>query len=161
MSLQQTNLFGPPEPATSYPDRDRGRGDDLPVACERELLWPSWLVDLLAVEIGAESAAAALERLYGDIPRRTRLTVQECCRRLRCDSNMIYRHIESGELPAVDVSTGTGARPEWRIYRAGLVSFLVRREFGPACSRADISPREAEQIARAVARARVVTTRKD
>ncbi len=153
-TFQQTNLFGPPEPVDSYPDRNRGRGDDLPVTCERELLWPAWLVEQLAAEIPADAAVGLLERMYGDIPRRTRLTVQEICRRLRCDSNMVYRHIDSGELPAIDVSTGTGARPEWRIYRAGLVGFLVKREFGPACSRTDLAPLETEQIARAVGRAR-------
>ena len=154
MPLMQTTLFGPPEPAASYAARaERGRGNDLPVGSERELLWPACLTDALigAGGLGAAEALELLERLYGDLPRRTRLRVDEICRRLRCDSNMIYRHIESGELPAIDVSSGSGARPEWRVYRAGLVLFLARREFGPVPSRTDIAAHEQTIMARAVA----------
>ena len=152
----QLTLFGDPEPVGSYGRDLRGRGDDLPAPCERELLWPACLVEALTSD-GAthDEAAALLERLYGDLPRRTRLRTDEVCRRLRCDSNVVYRHRESGDLPAVDVSAGTGIQPEWRFYRAGLVLFLASREFGPVPTRTDAARDDAQRLSRAVARARV------
>ncbi len=157
----QLTLFGPPEPSTSYPatrSPDGGASaprDDLPVACERELLWPASLVTALmddGLEMGA--AVGVLERLYGDIPRRTRLRTVEVCRRLRCDSNVVYRHRESGDLPAVDVSAGAGDKAEWRFYRAGLVIFLATREFGPVPTRTDATRDDMQRLSRAVARMR-------
>lgn len=149
----QLMLFGPPEPATSY--KPQIRHDDLPVTCERELLWPASLVAAL-VEVGLDTAEAVgvLERLYGDIPKRTRLRTAEVCRRLRCDSNVVYRHRESGDLPAVDVSAGSGEKAEWRFYRAGLVIFLAIREFGPVPSRTDATREDMQRLSRAVALAR-------
>jgi len=154
--LMQTMLFGPAEPVTSYPKDRGGRLDDLPVACERENLWPAMLMDALMID-GMEMAEAVdlLERLYGDIPRRTRLRVDEVCRRLRCDSNTVYRHRESGALPAVDVSAGHGEKPMWLFYRTGLVLFLVAREFcGPAPSRTDARANDIQRLSRAVDRVR-------
>jgi len=155
-TIMQLTLFGSPEPVDSYGRDPRGRGDDLPVACERELLWPACLVEALTAD-GAthEEATALLERLYGDLPRRTRLRTDEVCRRLRCDSNVIYRHRESGDLPAVDVSAGAGQVAEWRFYRAGLVLFLASREFGPVPTRTDASHADAQRLSRAVSRARI------
>jgi hypothetical protein len=155
-TAMQLCLFGAPEPVTSYPDRDRGRGDDLPVPCEREMLWPASAIAAMTAEgMTAERAVDLLERLYGDVPRRTRLRVDEVCRRLRCDSNMVYRHIqETGELAAIDVSAGGGSYSSWRVYRASLVDFLLRREFGPVPGRTDIAPDDATRISRAVARMR-------
>ena len=155
-TLMQQTLFGPPEPFGSYAHRvAKGRGDDLPVTCERELLWPACLIEALTAD-GAthDEAASLLERLYGDIPRRTRLRTDEVCRRLRCDSNVVYRHRDGGELPAVDVSAGSGEMAEWRFYRAGLVRFLASREFGPVPTRTDATHDDAERMSRAVARAR-------
>lgn len=156
----QTTLFGAPEPYGSYAHRAaRGRGDDLPVACERELLWPACLVEGLVAE-GAthEEASALLERLYGDIPRRTRLRTDEVCRRLRCDSTTVYCHRAAGKLPAVDISAGTGQAAEWRFYRAGLVLFLAAREFGgDEITRSDASRDDADRLACAVARVRLMT----
>jgi excisionase family DNA binding protein len=150
----QTTLFGAPEPHGSYSRDTNRRCADLPVACERELLWPAGLVEAMAAQgVDQADAVALLERLYGDIPRRTRLRVDEICRRLRCDNNMVYRHIESGELPAGNVGTGD-QRPEWRVYRAGLVMFLAMREFGPVVSRTDCRREDAELISKAVARVR-------
>ena len=152
---EQPDLFGTPEPATSYAASERGRGYDLPVVSERELLWPACLVKALREDgVAADESAAILERLYGDIPRRTRLRMDEICRRLRCDSNTVYRHRESGDLPAVDISAGGGQVAEWRLYRAGLVLFLAAREFGPVPTRTDASRDDADRISRAVARAR-------
>lgn len=154
--IMQTNLFGPPEPVASYGREQRGRGYDLPVASERELLWPACLIEALTEDgLAHEEAAGVLERLYGDIPRRTRLRMDEICRRLRCDSNTVYRHRESGELPAVDVSAGAGQVAEWRFYRAGLVLFLAAREFGPVPTRTDASREDSQRLSRAVARARL------
>lgn len=156
----QLNLFGSPEPVGSYGREIRGRGDDLPVACERELLWPACLVE--ALTMGGEThdeATGILERLYGDLPRRTRLRTDEVCRRLRCDSNVVYRHRESGELPAVDVSAGAGQLAEWRFYRAGLVLFLAIREFGPVPTRTDASRADEIRLSRAVARVRMANNK--
>lgn len=155
--LLQTTLFGAPEPVTSYPSSKdlRGRGDDMPVACERELLWPACLVAALVAEDLDEAAAVALlERLYGDVPRRTRLKIDECTRRLRCDRMTVHRHInETRELSAIDIGSGEQL-PAWRVYRASFILFLVRREFGGDYTRTDARPEDAETISRAVVRVR-------
>jgi hypothetical protein len=153
--MEQALLFGGTEPATSYGSNVRGRGDDIPVACERELLWPACLMDALATDgLSAEAATALMERLYGDVPRRTRLKIGEVCRRLRCDRNTVHRHIyDTHELAAVDVGTGN-EMPTWRVYRASLVLFLVRREFGPEYTRTDAQTDDALRMSRAIARVR-------
>ncbi len=45
----------------------------------------------------------------------------------------VIRFIETGELPAVDLSSeqGTGKRPRYRISRAALDAFLLRRSAKP------------------------------
>lgn len=147
--MLQHMLFGPPEPADSYPDGRRG--DDFPVPCERELLWPSRLVEGLHQDPG--QSVALLERLYGDIPRRTRLRVAEVCRRLRVDSNAVYRLIkEQGELSATDVSAGEGDYAHYAIYRTSLVLFLFKREFWiPAVpTRTDLDAKDLDRIERLV-----------
>lgn len=143
----QLNLFGAPEPADSYPAK--GRGDDLPVPCERELLWPSKLVAGLHAD--PAEAVALLERLYGDIPRRTRLRVDEVCRRLRVDSNTVYRLIEQGDLSALDAGSGQ-ERAHYAVYRTSLVLFLFRREFwSPAVpTRTDIDAQDMARIEKCV-----------
>lgn len=153
----QLNMFGAPEPADSYPAR--GRGDDLPVACEREVLWPSRLVAGLC-QAPADSVAL-LERLYGDIPRRTRLRVDEVCRRLRVDSNVVYRLIEGGDLSALDASAGE-QKAHYMIYRTSLVLFLFKREFwAPAVpTRTDLDTDDLARIEKLVAVLRSETMRK-
>lgn len=137
----QLNFFGPPEPIDSYSKR-RGRCDDAPVACERENLWPSDLAQILGREL--------LEKLYGDIPRRTRLYVKEVCRRMRCDSNHIYELIQVGSLDATDIGSPDASRAEWRVYRYSLVSFFFNREFRDGATRADLSDSELDRIETAV-----------
>jgi hypothetical protein len=153
--MEQALLFGGTEPTASYGSNVRGRGDDIPVACERELLWPACLMDALAADgLSVEAATALMERLYGDVPRRTRLKIGEVCRRLRCDRNTVHRHIyDTHELAAVDVGTGN-EMPTWRVYRASLVLFLVRREFGPEYTRTDAQTDDALRMSRAIARVR-------
>lgn len=153
--MEQALLFGGTEPTTSYGSNVRGRGDDIPVACERELLWPACLMEALAADgLSAEAATALMERLYGDVPRRTRLKIGEVCRRLRCDRNTVHRHIyDTHELAAVDVGTGN-EMPTWRVYRASLVLFLVRREFGAEYTRTDAQTDDAFRMSRAIARVR-------
>lgn len=153
--MEQALLFGGTEPTTSYGSNVRGRGDDIPVACERELLWPACLMEALAADgLSAEAATALMERLYGDVPRRTRLKIGEVCRRLRCDRNTVHRHIyDTHELAAVDVGTGN-EMPTWRVYRASLVLFLVRREFGAEYTRTDAQTDDALRMSRAIARVR-------
>jgi hypothetical protein len=112
-------------------------------------------MDALATDgLSAEAATALMERLYGDVPRRTRLKIGEVCRRLRCDRNTVHRHIYgTHELAAVDVGTGN-EMPTWRVYRASLVLFLVRREFGPEYTRTDAQTDDALRMSRAIARVR-------
>ena len=149
--IMQTMLFGPPEPVTSYPRI--GRGADLPVPSERELLWPASLVHAMSETMEmrgrtAEDVAALLERVYGDIPRRTRLRVREVCRRLRCDNNKVYSLIENGTLPAIKGGT-------WLVYRSGLVAYLAWHEFGSAATtRTDVLAEDADVLCRAVAKMR-------
>jgi hypothetical protein len=118
-TIHQLNMFGPPEPLEHVPNK---QADDAPVPCEREHLWPSDLVELLG--------APLLERLYGDLPRRTRLTVREVCRRLRCGNTHVYDLIEVGSLDALDDRHPHAMRPNYTIYRYSLVCFLFNREFG-------------------------------
>jgi hypothetical protein len=44
--------------------------------------------------------------------------------------------------------------PTWRVYRASLILFLVRREFGPEYTRTDATADDAARISRAIARVR-------
>lgn len=117
---QQLTMFGPPEDVSSYPADARYR-DDAPVPCERENLWPADLAELLGPEL--------LERLYGDVPRRTRLTVPEVCRRMRCGHTHVYDLIEVGSLDATDDRYPQATRPNYGIYRYSLVRLLWTREF--------------------------------
>lgn len=137
----QLNFFGPPEPIDSYSKR-RGRCDDAPVPCERENLWPADLARILGIPL--------LEKLYGDVPRRTRLYVKEVCRRLRCDSNHIYELIQVGSLDATDIASPDASRAEWRIYRYALVSFLFNREFRDGATRAEVTDDELNRIDAAI-----------
>jgi hypothetical protein len=141
--LEQLNMFGPPEPVTSYPAGMSGRHDDAPCASERELLWPSDLVRLLGKDL--------LERLYGDLPFRTRLHVREVCRRLRCDSQHVYNLHAEGSLDAVDIATPAASRAEWRFYRYSVVRFLFAREFRDNATRASLPKVDLDRIAAAVA----------
>ena len=139
--MLQTNMFGPPEDPADMDEQGRIR-DDAPVAAERELLWPSDLVQLLGVDL--------LERLYGDIPRRTRLFVREVCRRLRCDSQHVYNLHDCGSLDAVDIASPDAGRAEWRFYRYSLVRWLFRREFRSGGGRADLPDADMDRIGRAL-----------
>jgi len=137
----QLNMFGPPEDVANY-SKTRGRMDDAPVPYERENLWPSDLAQHLG--------EALLIKLYGDIPRHTRLTVKEVCRRIRCDSNHIYALIDAGSLDALDMGSEDASRSEWRVYRYSLVSFMFNREFRDGKTRADLSMDDLLKIDRAV-----------
>ena len=144
-SAVQFNLFGPPEPVESYGDRLRGRMDDLPVPSERELLWPSDLVETLGVPL--------LEKLYGDVPRRSRLRTKEVCRRLRWDSNTVIRRIREGSLDATDTGPDESDTSSWRIYRYSIVSWLFNREFVHDRTRAGaghLTPEDLDKIDRAI-----------
>ena len=130
MALLQEDMFGPPEDLSSYSEARLGRQDDAPVPCERENLWPSDLVGVLGVPL--------LERLYGDVPRRTRLYCRELCRRLRCDSQHIANLRQAGSLDATDISTPGAMVPEWRYYRYSVVRWLFGRDFGDAPTRCNL-----------------------
>lgn len=116
--VEQMTIFGVPERIDV--EKRRGRCDWAPAPWERENLWPARLV----AEVGQDIC----EVLWGDVPRMTRLQVEQVCRRLCCDSNTVYRLIEGGEFDAVNIGAGT-EKPTYRIYRYSLVWFLFRREF--------------------------------
>ena len=118
MAIEQLNMFGAAEAVDT--GRARGRCDWAPEPWERENLWPKRLADA----VGPETC----EVLWGDVPRMTRLMVEQVCRRLACDSNTVYRLIEQGEFDAVNVGAGV-SNPAYRIYRYSVVWFLFRREF--------------------------------
>lgn len=120
-------MFGlPPEPyGAATMERRPRKADDRPSPSEREMLWPADVERALGPEL--------LERLYGDVPRRTRLRVEEVCRRLRCSDEHVRQLIETGSLDAVDISLQTASVPCWRVYRYSVVRWLFRREFGPEC----------------------------
>lgn len=117
-TMMQMTIFGPPEAVDT--ERVRGRCDWAPAPWERENLWPARLVDALGADV--------CEILWGDVPRHTRLQVEQVCRRLNVDSNTVYRLIEQGEFDAANVGAGS-VNPMYRIYRYSLVWFLFRREF--------------------------------
>ncbi len=129
MSRLQFDMFGDPEDIDSYPERDRLR-DDAPVPSERELLWPEDLAQLLGAEL--------LEKLYGDIPRRSRLTVKEVCRRCRIQKSHCYELVDIGSLDASDVSNPNATKEYVRIYRYSVVTWLFSREFILAQTRSGI-----------------------
>lgn len=141
----QLNMFGPPEPVDSTPG---GAGkDDAPVPCERELLWPA----PHAAALGAD----LLERLYGDIPRRTRLTVGEVCRRLRRGHSHVYDLVDCGSLDGTDDRNPAAAQRALTIYRYSLVRFLFWREFVAAQTRANLPAEDLERCCRLAATLRV------
>lgn len=132
----QLNMFGPPEPLESYPAELRYR-DDAPVPTERQLLWPA----PHAADLGPD----LLERLYGDLPRRTRLHVMEVCRLLRCGHSHVYNLVDSGSLDALDARHPAATQNCLTIYRYSIVRFLFNREFVENCTRANMP---AEDLAR-------------
>lgn len=123
---EQLNMFGPPENVENI-DPEKRMADDAPVACERELLWPAPHAEALGPEL--------LERLYGDLPRRTRLTVQEVCRRLRRGHTHVYDLVTAGSLDALDDRHPEATQAALSIYRYSLVRFLFNREFVEGATR--------------------------
>jgi hypothetical protein len=128
----QLNMFGPPEPASSLSPRALLR-DDKPVPSERQLLWPA--------DLAAALGADLLERLYGDVARRTRLRIDEVCRALRVDSEHVRRLILAGSLDATDVRHPEATERSYRIYRYSIIRWLFNREFvtaeAPRCNLPD------------------------
>lgn len=118
MAVEQMNMFGAAERVDT--EKVRGRCDWAPEPWERENLWPKRLADAVGTE--------TCDVLWGDVPRMTRLQVEQVCRRLACDSNTVYRLIDQGEFDAVNVGAGT-MNPLYRIYRYSVIWFLFRREF--------------------------------
>jgi hypothetical protein len=94
----------------------KGRNDAARVANEREIMWPPCVTHL-------QPEKRVL--LFGDIPEETRLTVQQVCRRLSCDSNTVYRHIDAGNLTACNIAVGA-ERPQKRVYRWSLVEMIYK-----------------------------------
>ena len=125
----QLNMFGPPEDVTA----ENRYKDDKPVPCERELLWPAPHAQALGPDL--------LERLYGDLPKRTRLTIPEVDRRLRRGHTHIYDLIEAGSLDALDDRHPSAEKSAYTIYRYSLVRFLFGREFVENCTRSGL-PRD-------------------
>jgi len=137
---EQLNMFGPPEDVSSYPDG--ASRDDAPVPCERENLWPSDLAELLGADL--------LERLYGDLPRRTRLTIPEVCRRLRSGHTHVYDLIDAGSLDATDDRHPQAVRPNYGVYRYSLVRFLWNREFVQTTTRCNLPAADMKTIFNAI-----------
>jgi len=135
----QLNMFGPPERIEHLEPAARIR-DDAPVACERELLWPAPHVEVLGVDV--------LERLYGDIVRRTRLTVPEVCRRLRIQHTHAYELIQAGSLDCTDNRHPTATQQSVRIYRYSVVRWLFNREFVEASTRCQMPAEDLEKCLR-------------
>ena len=57
------------------------------------------------------------------------MTLPEIAQELRCRQSKPRRWVESGELPAINVSDST--RPRYRVRRADLDAFLQRRAAVP------------------------------
>ena len=127
--MLQLNMFGPPEDIANLSERDRLR-DDAPNPVERQLLWPADLCQMIGDEI--------LERLYGSVPRRTRLRLDEIARELRVDREHVRRLIIAGSLDATDIRHPDAIEFAYRVYRYSLIRFLFVREFvtaeAPRCN---------------------------
>ena len=138
--MEQLTLFGEPEAV----DKEAlpGRCDWAPAPWERENLWPA--------RLEAAAGREACDALWGDVPRMTRLRVDQVCRRLACDSTTVYRLIEQGEFDAVNIGAGH-EKPTWRIYRYSLIWFLFRREFLAGAAGAESRPAAAANIGQAAA----------
>jgi hypothetical protein len=134
----QYNMFGPPEDVSSVPQG--ATRDDAPVPCERELLWPAPHAAVLGPDL--------LERLYGDLPRRTRLTVGEVCRRLRRGHSHIYDLVEAGSLDGCDDRHPSAVQQALTIYRYSLVRFLFNREFVTANTRCGLPSEDLDKCMR-------------
>jgi hypothetical protein len=119
MSRLQLDMFGPPESVESS-HRSTVR-DDAPVPCERQLLWPADLTEMLGPEL--------LEMLYGNVIRRTRLRTDEVCRELRVDQDHVRRLIAAGSLDATDIRHPDSITHQYRIYRYSLIRWLFNRDF--------------------------------
>jgi len=126
----QLDMFGPPEDLDNTEARNGKFRDDAPAPWERENLWPSELVELLGVD--------ALEHLYGDVPRRTRITKDEVCRRGRIAHTQFYDLVNEGSLDAGDWRSADSTQPYYRIYRYSLVIFMFNREFVFAQTRCNL-----------------------
>ena len=138
MGTEQFMMFGPPE---KLGEKDPRRySDDAPVPCERELLWPVPHVEMLGVDL--------MERLYGDLPRRTRLTIPELCRRMRRGHTHIYDLIESGSLDATDDRHAEATQNAYTVYRYSVVRFLFHREFVEGATRAGLPKADLEKCMR-------------
>lgn len=140
----QMDMFGPPVRRDALENgRRTRRADDRPSPGERELLWPSDLVRHLGVDL--------LDRLYGDLPLRTRLRVDEVCRRIRCSDQHIRNLVNALSLDAIDISVPDAGVPCWRIYRYSLVRWFFKREFGPQAegARQDITESDRQKCERA------------
>jgi len=98
------------------------------------LLWPAPHAEALGPDL--------LERLYGDVQRRTRLTVMEVCRCLRCGHSHVYNLVEAGSLDALDARHPAATQNCWMIYRYSIVRFLFNREFVENCTRGNMPPED-------------------
>ena len=113
MADYQPELFATPIARTL---KTKGRQDATAVANEREVMWPPEVMHLdLKMRM----------MLFGDIPKQTRLTVKQVCRRLKCDSNTVLRRIAGGELIAINI--GTTNKPCYRVYRWSLVLYVYHQ----------------------------------
>lgn len=130
MSRLQYDMFGPPEDLSNTEQPNGKPRDDAPVPWERENLWPTELVELLGVD--------ALEELYGDVTRRTRLTKDEVCRRGRIAHTQFYDLVNEGSLDAGDWRSADSNQPYYRIYRYSLILFMFNREFVFAQTRCNL-----------------------
>ncbi len=113
MADYQPELFAMPVAKAAKP---KGRQDALAVANEREVMWPPEVMHL---------SVKMRTMLFGDIPKATRLTVKQVCRRLKCDSNTVLRRIAVGDFIAANI--GTINRPCYRVYRWSLVLYLYHQ----------------------------------
>ena len=111
MITEQPELFAMPAPAA--PKR-RGRGDAMRASNEKEVLWHPDVMHL---------SEEQRTLLFGDIPRETRLTVAQVCRRLGCDSNTVYRLLQEGALVGMPLVSGS-KRETYRVYRWSLVKYI-------------------------------------
>lgn len=139
LRLIQLCMFGEPEDVTNL-SADGRRRDDAPVPAERELLWPAPHAAVLGPEL--------MEKLYGDLPRRTRLTILEVCRRLRCGHTHVYDMVYAGSLDATDDRSDGAQVANLKVYRYSLVRFLFWREFVEHQTRAGLPGEDLDRCMR-------------
>ena len=86
-----------------------------------EQIWPPCVADM---------DDRARIRNFGNLPRRAQLFTWEVADFFQVSSDTVYRWIYDGTVVAVNLARDTKTRPDYRILRASVIEFYMRRMEG-------------------------------